>query len=164
VALLAAHRHLRDAEDEAAVGVGDGVPLEDAQDGDPPGDPGAGLHGHRPALHIRHQLRQVGRQPVRLHRERQPDLAVALAGDAARVDGRLADVRAAVGEVGVAPGVVGEGGRVRVVHGHGEQQRDVELEGDGREGEARGDARQARGDEARGGVPDLEDGGRRRAG
>ena len=102
MALLAAHRHLRDAEDEAAVGVGDGVALEDAQDGDPAGDPGAGLHGHRPALHVRHQLRQVGREPVRLHRERQLDLAVALAGDAARV------VLPAVEQVRV----VGEGGRV----------------------------------------------------
>ncbi|KAG8068368.1 hypothetical protein GUJ93_ZPchr0005g14618 [Zizania palustris] len=47
----------------------------------------------------------------------------------------------------------GEGGRVAVVHGHGKQQRDVELQGDDWEGQARGDAV-----EARGGVADAEHG------
>ncbi|CAL4897154.1 unnamed protein product [Urochloa decumbens] len=159
VALLGAHLHVGDAEDEAAVGVRHSVALDEAaEDGDPARDPGAGLHGHRPALHVRHQLRQVIGEAVRLHGEGQLDLAVAPAGDAARVDLRVAHVRAAVRQVGVAAGVVGEGGRVRVVHRHREEQGDVELQGHGREAQARGHPGQARRHQAGGGVPDLEHG------
>ncbi|CAL4904521.1 unnamed protein product [Urochloa decumbens] len=159
VALLASNLHVGDAEDEAAVGVCHSVALDEApEDGDPAGDPGAGLHGDGPALHVRHQLRQVIGEAVGLHRQGQLDLAVAPAGDAARVDLGVAHVRAAVRQVGVAPRVVGEGGRVRVVHGHREEERHVELQGHRREGQARCHPGQARRDEAGGGVPDLEHG------
>jgi hypothetical protein len=43
------------------------------------------------------------------------------------------------------------------VHGHHEEERDVELERDGQEGEARGDAGELRGDDAGRGVADAQD-------
>ncbi|KAJ1273874.1 hypothetical protein BS78_05G018400 [Paspalum vaginatum] len=157
-ALLAAHLHAGDVEDEGAVGVGHSVPADDPQYGDPPGHPRVGLHLHGAALDVLDELRQISREAVGLHGERERDVAVAAGGDAARVDPRLADLGAAVEQRRAAVGAVGEGGGVGVVHGDGEEQRDVELQREGREREARGHAGQARGDEARGGVPHAQDG------
>uniref|UniRef100_A0A0E0J624 Uncharacterized protein n=1 Tax=Oryza nivara TaxID=4536 RepID=A0A0E0J624_ORYNI len=155
-ALLATHGHLRDAEHEMAIRVRHRVALEHAQDGHPPGDPSARVQRHRPAHHVGDELREVAGEAVGLQGERHGDVGVPTARDSARVDLGVADVGAPVGEVGVAPRGVGEGGRVGVVHRHGDEERDVELDRHGREGEARGEAGEAGGDEVGGGVADAE--------
>jgi hypothetical protein len=157
-ALLGAHPHLGDGEDEGAVGVGDGVAPEDAEDGDLAGDPGAGLELDGAGLDVGDQLGEARGEAVGLEREREADVGVAAAGHAAGLDLRVPDLGAAVGHVRVAPRRVGEGGRVRVVHGHHDEQRHVQLQRHGRERQARRDPGQPRRHQPRRGVPDLQHG------
>jgi len=84
------------------------------------------------------------------HRHLQLHGAVAPAGDAPGVDAGDAHPDAAVPELG-APGLVREGRPVGVVHAHGEQHGEVELEVG-----ARREADDPRGDEPRGGVAHAE--------
>ena len=150
-AVLAADGHVREAYDDVAVGVGDDVDFEHTEDGHPPRDPGAGVQRQRPGLDVLEQLRDVGREAGGEDRHLQVDDRVPLAADAAGVNLGVPDVGAAVPEASGAGGER-EGGRVGVVHGRVEKQGEVGL------GEARGDADDSAGEEARGGVADAEHG------
>uniref|UniRef100_A0A8R7V6I4 Uncharacterized protein n=1 Tax=Triticum urartu TaxID=4572 RepID=A0A8R7V6I4_TRIUA len=150
-AVLASDLHVREADDDVAVRVGHDVELEHAQDGHPPRDPGVGVQRQRPGLDVPDQLRHVLGEAGGEHRHLQLHDPVPLARDASGVDLGVADVGAPVPEAGGAGGV-GEGGRVGVVHGHGEQQREVWL------GEAGREADEAGGEQARGGVAHAEHG------
>lgn len=159
-ALLAADGELGDPEHEATIRIRHGFALEDSKHVDLAGDPGAGLERKAAGLDVRHEPRHpaAGDEAVGLERERHGDVPVPSAGYAARVDPGVPDVCPAVGEVGVPAAGEGEGGRVGVVDGEGQQERHVELQGERREVEPRGDAGEPGGDEAGGRVPDAEDG------
>lgn len=148
---LAPDLHLRYAEDDVAVGVRHGAQLDHpAEEADLPGHPGGGVERHRAGLHVPDQLRQLVAEAAGQHRHHELHVAVAPAGDAPGIDAGDAHQDAPVPELG-APGLVREGRPVRVVHAHGEEHGEVELElGPRREAEDPG------GDEPSGGVPDAE--------
>ncbi|TVU39081.1 hypothetical protein EJB05_12484, partial [Eragrostis curvula] len=149
---LAADLHLRDAEHDMAVRVRHRAELEHPEHGDLPGDRGAGVERHGSGLQVLDKLRQLRPEAVGQHRHHHRHVAVAAAREAAGLHRSFADEDAAVPELRV-PGVEGEGRRVRVVHGHGQEHRDVELQ---RRRQGRGEADEARGDEASGRVADAE--------
>lgn len=154
VAHLAPDFHLRHAEDDVAVRVGHRFQLEHPEDGHLPGQPGAGVQRHRAGLHVLDQLRELGAEAAGQHGHLQLHGAVALAGDAAGVDAGDAHQDAAVPELR-GPRRVREGRRVGVVHVHGEEHGEVELEPGA---VPRDEADDPRRDEPRGGVADAEHG------
>lgn len=132
--------------------------LHEPEDGDPTRQPCLRVDRHRAGEDVADERAELCHDPIDLQRGGEVDGLRPAGWDATWLHRGVADLGAAVEEAGAAFGVVGEGGVVGVVDADGEVEGDVELDADGGEGDAGGNAFEADGDEVRRGVADFEDG------
>jgi hypothetical protein len=150
VALLTPDLHVGDANDHAAHRPSLHLPLDEPEEDDRARHVGPRLEPHLAGEHCGgHAPDPAGgrQEPVGLHRHVQAQGNRAAARHGARGHHAAAHLRAAV-EERRAVRAVPERGRVRVAHAHHEEERDVELDGDGRlRDDAGEDARGVHGEE-----------------
>lgn len=131
--------------------------LDETQEGEPTGDPRRRVERQLAGEHVRDQAPEIRREQVALHPEREMHVTVPTLRHSAGRHVGVADLGPAVSEDGVALGVV-EGGAVGVVDEDVEVEGDVDLDADGGEGDAWGDAGDAGGNQLGGGLTGHEEG------
>lgn len=148
--------HIGHADVQVARRAGHGMVLDKSENLDPTRDRRVGIERNRAVEHVAGQRPQIVGEFGRIDGEGETNGPRAVVGDPTRLDEGLADLRAAVREVGLA-GAVGEGGAVGVAHGRRYVEGDVELDGEAREGDTWRDAGEARGGDGYGGVAHAEE-------